>query len=230
MQTSLGILDYPADGGSGITGTRYDAAADSWDETVRRLGFADAYRSVLVTALTPLQQPTSVRVLDVGIGTGEHSIALARALRSRGMCDLSVYGVDVSKRMLEIATEKLAEEQVGFQGVLADGQDLPMPSASFDVVSAAHVIEHARSPLKFMSEMERVLRPGGIMVTMMTRCNPVTRSIQKRWQVQCARSRKLEAVLRDFGMVDVKVLPYPGSLVCNLLSFCCVANKPWRLS
>lgn len=63
------------------------------------------------------------------------------------------------------------------------------------------------------------------MIVTMTRCNPVTRSIQRRWQVQCARSEKLEAVLRDFGMVDVRCLQYPGSLVCNLLSFCCVARK-----
>ncbi len=225
MQTSLGTLVYAPATDARDTAAQYNEVAPSWDQTLARLGFVEAYRSILNEATSNLRPLDIVESLEIGIVTAEYSAALQEAFSCRRGAMLSVCGVDVSAGMLEIAARKLSALGVPFVGVLANGECLPLPSQCFDVVSAAHVVEHASSPLKLLAEMERVLRPGGIMITMMTRCNPVTRSIQKRWHVQCVRSQKLEAVLRDFGMTDIRVLSYPTGLTCNLLSFCCVATK-----
>ncbi len=225
MQTSLGALVHSPATDTPDIAVRYDEVAGSWDHTLARLGFLEAYRSVLDEATSELRPLDAVDSLEIGIGTGEYSAALQDAFSRRRDTMLSVCGVDVSAGMLELANRKLSTLGIPFVGVLANGECLPLPSQRFDMVSAAHVVEHASSPLKLLAEMERVLRPGGIMITMMTRCNPVTRSIQKRWRVQCVRSQKLEAVLRDFGMTNIRMLSYPSGLTCNLLSFCCVATK-----
>ena len=225
VQSSLGALVYPPAEDARDTAARYNAVAPSWDHTLAWLGFVAAYRSILGEATSGLRRLDMVESLEIGIGTAEYSAALQEAFSCQEGPMLSVCGVDVSADMLELADRKLTALGIPFEGVLANGECLPIPSQRFDMVSAAHVVEHASSPLKLLAEMERVLRPGGIMVTMMTRCNPVTRSIQKRWHVQCVRSQKLGAVLRDFGMTDIRVLSYPTGLTRNLLSFCCVATK-----
>ena len=128
--------------------------------------------------------------------------------------------------MLRVAARNLAEENVLLDGVEGTAECLPFPDATFDVVVAAHVIEHVARPLRAMAEIERVLRPGGRAVLMLTRCGPATMSIEKKWSIQCARSRKLEAVLRDFGMGPIRTASYPGTLIGNLISFCRIAEKP----
>lgn len=226
MNTSFGVFRFPALTAPQVLQARYDRAAQNWEATLARFGFQKAYRSLLQRQDWSLGSDRSVDVLDLGIGTGALSVATIKALRSQGREVGRMAGVDMSATMLAKAQEAIASGGAALEAVQGDVEALPFADASFDVVLAAHVIEHLGRPLRAMAEIDRVLRPGGRAVFMLTRCGPITLRIQKHWSVQCARSRKLEAVLRDFGMEAVRCVPYPRSMVCNLMSFCCIAEKP----
>jgi SAM-dependent methyltransferase len=91
-------------------------------------------------------------ILDVGCGTGANSAVLA----AKGHL---VRGVDVSEAAIARYRAR------GFNGGLADLESgIDYPDASFDVIFCSEVIEHIVSPEILVSEMSRLLRPGGQIV------------------------------------------------------------------
>ncbi len=115
--------------------------------------------------LTALEEPhvdqalgdvRGLRIIDVGCGTGRHSIRLAQ----RGA---EVVAMDFSRGMLEKARAKPGADRVRFiQHDLA--QPLPVPDAAFDRVLCALVLEHVTNLAPLMSELARVCAPGGRIV------------------------------------------------------------------
>lgn len=97
-------------------------------------------------------------VLEVGVGTG-------LALRHYGPA-VTVTGVDYSEEMLEKARGKVAED--GLRNVAAlrrmDARALDFPDGSFDHVACMHVISVVPEPERVMSEIARVVRPGGTVL------------------------------------------------------------------
>lgn len=95
----------------------------------------------------------SLRILDLGCGTGRHSVWLAKA-------GAAVTGIDFSEGMLEEARRKPGAQSVRF---LAHDlyQPLPFESGSFDRVVSGLVLEHLQEIGPFFGEARRVLRPGG---------------------------------------------------------------------
>jgi ubiquinone/menaquinone biosynthesis C-methylase UbiE len=101
------------------------------------------------------------RLLEVGFGHGR-TIRLAAAQVPQGF----VAGVDVSedmvrmaqRRCLHLAGKGLVELMVG------DSRRLPYPDISFDKLLCVHTIYFWAEPIKDLSEMFRVLRPGGRLV------------------------------------------------------------------
>jgi len=89
-----------------------------------------------------LQFDKSLRILDVGCGTGRHSIELTR----RGYC---VTGVDLSESQLARAREKAAEQNVRMDFLRHDARDLPF-QAEFD---AAIMLCEGGFPLMETDEM-----------------------------------------------------------------------------
>ena len=94
-----------------------------------------------------------LEVLDLGCGTGRHSLWLASA-------GATVTGVDFSEGMMEEARGKPGAEAIRF---LAHDlqQPLPFAAGSFDVVVSGLVLEHLAALDAFFAEARRVLRPGG---------------------------------------------------------------------
>jgi ubiquinone/menaquinone biosynthesis C-methylase UbiE len=112
-------------------------------------------------ALGLLALQPSDRVLEVGFGHGR-TIRLAAAQVPQGL----VAGVDVSREMVRMARRRcldlsgkgLVELMVG------DSRRLPYADTSFDKVLSVHTIYFWEEPIKDLSEMFRVLRPGGRLV------------------------------------------------------------------
>jgi 2-polyprenyl-6-hydroxyphenyl methylase/3-demethylubiquinone-9 3-methyltransferase len=91
------------------------------------------------------------KVLDLGCGEGAFAAELARA-------GADVLAVDVAAEPLRRA--RAAHPELSTQ--LIDGEgEWEIADASFDVVWAGEVIEHVADTARWMSELRRVLRPGG---------------------------------------------------------------------
>src|SRR5262249_50327684 len=100
-------------------------------------------------------------VVDVGCGTGRHTLRLA----ARGA---RVVGVDFSDGMLARARHK--ERAADVEWVAHDLTDLPLPFAaeSFDRVLCALVVDHIAELNGFFAELGRLCRPDGrVVVTVM---------------------------------------------------------------
>ncbi len=96
------------------------------------------------------------RVLELGCGTGsmwkgEETVILR--------CSALVL-TDLSEAMVEAAREALGED-APLQYAVADIQNLPFPAASFDEVIANMMLYHVPYLRKGLSEVRRVLKPGG---------------------------------------------------------------------
>jgi SAM-dependent methyltransferase len=90
--------------------------------------------------------------LDLGCGDGR----LTAELHAR-----SVTGADASEVALQRARERLGE-RVSLVRVEPD-EPLPFDDGSFDLVLCAETLEHVRDVQLFLSEVRRVLRPGGTL-------------------------------------------------------------------
>jgi ubiquinone/menaquinone biosynthesis C-methylase UbiE len=100
-----------------------------------------------------LGEVAGLSVLDLGCGTGRHSIWLADG-------GATVTGIDFSEGMLEAARRKPGAGAVRF--LVHDlHQPLPFAPGSFDLVVSGLVLEHLQELDAFFREARRVLRPGG---------------------------------------------------------------------
>ncbi len=107
--------------------------------------------------LARLDAQAGERILDVGCGTG----LLLERLR-RGVPDARLAGVDPVPEMLTLAHRRLPASAVDLR--LAAAERLPFDDGSFDAVVSASVFHYVRRPVAALSEMRRVLRPGGRLV------------------------------------------------------------------
>ena len=98
--------------------------------------------------------------LDVCCGTGD----LALALRRRIGPDGRVVGCDFSDPMLELARRKSGEEGLPVEFGWADALELPYGERSFDAVTIGFGARNLADLGRGISEMARVLRPGGYLV------------------------------------------------------------------
>jgi SAM-dependent methyltransferase len=114
------------------------------------------------------------RILDLGCGTGELTLALTTA-------GLRVAGCDISRQML-LRTPRIPSGCAGWVRLEPDWRRLPFTSAAFDVVVIASVLEYVAEPAAVLRECARVLRPGGVVLyTVPDLRHPV------RWAEWCAQ-------------------------------------------
>jgi ubiquinone/menaquinone biosynthesis C-methylase UbiE len=121
------------------------------------------------------------RALDIGTGPGQIVIKLARRLTQ-----WKFTGVDRSPGMIAQARENLAAaggelaDRVEFQ--LADGNRLPFPDKSFDLVLCNSVLHHLAEPEKLLSEMARLASSGGaVLLRDLRRPGRIAFPLHVRW-------------------------------------------------
>ena len=156
------------------------------------------------------------RVLEVGCGTGVVARDLAALVGRRGV----VTAVDTSATLLERA-RALSRGAPGGRLVFrrADGHRLPFADRRFDAVLAITVILHVEEPLRVVNEMARVSRPGGRVGVqdqdfgLIGAAHPdreltarILDGVAARIYPEPHSGRRLGALLRAAGLVDVKML------------------------
>ena len=98
--------------------------------------------------------PSGGAVLEVAPGPGFLSIELAK----RG---LQVQGIDISKTFVQIAKRNATADGVQARFELGNAAALPVEDGSVDFVVCRAAFKNFSEPVKALSEMRRVLRPGG---------------------------------------------------------------------
>ena len=102
------------------------------------------------------------RCLDVGTGTGEIAFHVAR----KAWKGSTVIGVDLTPRMLEYAEKKEKELDLPVKITWKQGDALALDfeDDSFDLVTSGYMLRNVTNILQAVSEMHRVLAPGGKVV------------------------------------------------------------------
>jgi demethylmenaquinone methyltransferase/2-methoxy-6-polyprenyl-1,4-benzoquinol methylase len=103
-------------------------------------------------------RPDGALALDVGAGTGDLAFELRRLGARR------VIGIDFSLPMLAVASQKARGLAEHIDWALADALRLPFSSETFDCVTNAFVLRNLSDLKAGLTEMARVLKPGGRLV------------------------------------------------------------------
>ena len=114
------------------------------------------WRRLVAKRLQAALENNEARALDVACGTGDLSLAIARATGAR------VIGTDFCRPMLEIASRKSDAQSQAIPFVEGDALRLPFDDESFDAVSIAFGLRNLASVEGGLSELWRVLKPGGL--------------------------------------------------------------------
>ena len=97
------------------------------------------------------------RVLEVGVGTGINASLYPRHCH--------VTGIDLSAPMLEKARARILRKGLSHIRLMQmDAAALQFANESFDIVYAPYLVNCVPDPIKVVSEMQRVCRPGGKLV------------------------------------------------------------------
>ncbi|HEX9979548.1 MAG TPA: bifunctional demethylmenaquinone methyltransferase/2-methoxy-6-polyprenyl-1,4-benzoquinol methylase UbiE [Flavobacterium sp.] len=103
-------------------------------------------------------------VLDIATGTGDLAIMMAQTGAK------NITGIDISAGMLEVGRKKVAGKNLNgkINLMLADSENLPFTDNTFDAVTVGFGIRNFEDLEKGLSEILRVLKPGGIFVILET--------------------------------------------------------------
>jgi ubiquinone/menaquinone biosynthesis C-methylase UbiE len=101
---------------------------------------------------------TGTRILELGCGDG--SLWARNLYRIPEGC--SIYLTDLYEGMIEDAKETLSGNSCNFSFCVVDAQNIPFEDNSFEIVIANHMLYHIPDRNKALSEIYRVLKPGGI--------------------------------------------------------------------
>jgi 2-polyprenyl-3-methyl-5-hydroxy-6-metoxy-1,4-benzoquinol methylase len=107
----------------------------------------------MVRALVAQEHPdSSSRILEMGCSAG----LLMKELQTQGL--KHVTGIDISPEAIALC------QSAGLDAHLMDAQQLELPDASFDLVTASDVLEHLADEQKAVREWKRVLKATGLLV------------------------------------------------------------------
>jgi ubiquinone/menaquinone biosynthesis C-methylase UbiE len=168
-------------------------------------------------------QPGS-RVLDVAAGTGDQTLIAARRVGPMGY----VLAADISASMLNVAAEAARKEGLtNVETRVVVAANLALDADSFDAVICRIALMLFRNPAKALSEMRRVIKPGGkvaVIVFSALEKNPyhgIPLGIIRRlgniplpapgepWMFALGDSGALEDLYKQAGFLNVSVQALP---------------------
>lgn len=181
------------------------------------LGIDVIWRKKALKLLKTLQPK---HMLDVATGTGDFAIMANRLLQPN-----HITGIDISEGMLTFGRKKIArlglENKITLQA--GDSETISFPDQTFDAITVAFGVRNFEYLEKGLSEMRRVLKPGGKLV-ILEFSNPTVFPIKQLYNLYfryitpllgkwIAKSRVAYSYLPD----SVKAFPQ-GQIMCNILT------------
>jgi ubiquinone/menaquinone biosynthesis C-methylase UbiE len=153
-------------------------------------------------------EPTDT-VLEVGFGAGQ-GIKLAAEQARHGR----VMGIDLSEMMVWVATRRNAQAVKAGRVALAQGAitALPFADQSFDKIMTIHTFYFWPEPIRALSELSRVLKPGGRLIITLSTGKINARGEVEVWPpFQAALQEQVMPGMRREGFQIVRLEPGPTS-------------------
>jgi 2-polyprenyl-6-hydroxyphenyl methylase/3-demethylubiquinone-9 3-methyltransferase len=188
----------------------HDQIADSWEERYQDGTFKKRYEFARDQVLAPLE--INGQWLDAGCGTGTFSRLVAARL------DTKVLGVDASSHMISRAREIVRRSPITIQVEFKKTktiESLPFLSSSFDGCICLSVLEYVGQPQEALSELNRVLKPGGLCVLSL----PHAKSFVRRTQV-FLRKLPIRRFKRGLDYLETSVFSVSPAKAGELFSSC----------
>jgi demethylmenaquinone methyltransferase/2-methoxy-6-polyprenyl-1,4-benzoquinol methylase len=206
--------------------SKKEQIASMFDDIAFRYDFLNHFMSLGIDviwrkkALNHLKSLQPQHILDVATGTGDLAIMAAERLKPA-----RITGIDISEGMLDIGRKKIArlglEHKITLQA--GDSETISFPDQTFDAITVAFGVRNFENLEKGLSEMRRVLKPGGKLV-ILEFSNPTAFPIKQLYNLYfcfitpllgkwIAKSRAAYSYLPD----SVKAFPQ-GQVMCNILT------------
>lgn len=167
-----------------------------------------------------LEPQAGQRVLDVGCGMGHELLKLADLVAPDGQ----VIGIDLNTHMVEEAGRRTAHLGDAVRCETGDAQEIPLDDAAVDGARAERVLMYIPDRERALSEIVRVVRPGGLIVafeldygaTAIDAPDPtvaqnvldvLATTVPHRWA-----GRSLSRLFHSAGLDDIVVEPFPVKL------------------
>ena len=149
-------------GKKAVVGEMFDTIAFRYDFLNHFLSFGidRCWRRKAVRIIS--QSVKNPEILDVATGTGDLAIAAIKLNPEK------ITGIDISQKMLEIGREKIMKK--GLSGkielISGDSENIAFPDNSYDLAMVAFGVRNFSDPVKGLTEMNRVLRHGGVIMVL----------------------------------------------------------------
>lgn len=186
------VKPYNADGSS-----KKEEVAEMFNNISKRYDFLNHFLSMGIDkiwrkkAVKQLKPLNPERILDIATGTGDFAVALLK------LDPKEIIGVDISSGMLKVGNEKMKNR--GFDDkislVLGDSENLQFDDAHFDGVTVAFGVRNFENLEKGLSEMLRVIKPGGRAVIL-----------------EFSKPKKFP-IKQLFGFYSKRLIPFIGKMV-----------------
>ena len=180
--------------GRGVVIALYDLYARRYDR-IKQYDPVTESRYLARPILERLATPAPL-VLDVATGTGRLPLALLAEPDFQGR----VIALDLSRRMLAVAAEKLAPYGGRVALLHHTAEHLPFPDGAFDLVTCLEALEFMPRPHDVLSELVRVARPGGLLLLTNRQGRDARLMPGHAWP-----DARLERELRALGAVHVAI-------------------------
>lgn len=203
--------------------TRQDRGSPAFFDEIERRRYRWHYH---LAELFAELRGASGRLLEVGSGMGVDSVRLAR-------CGFAVTAVDLTQPAIDLARRLATLRGVPIEFRVGDAENLEFADASFDAVYSFGVLHHTPNIDRAISELHRVLRPGGKAYVMLYRRDSLVNVVHRAFHlpfesprhlrdecpvVQTFTKEQARTLFREFATVSLHA-DYPFTYGFRFLTF-----------